>query len=106
MRARVRRRWPMVSRTNQWSLFASMVASEANTAAASPAVLSTQVPMSSSLVRMCRTASSSSRTICRGHQFMPAASMPAMSVGCAVAGALTVKVAMRLARSISTETLV
>ena len=60
---------------------AAVLASDARTAAASPEVLSTQVPMSSSLVRMCRMASSSSRTICSGHQFTPAASMPAMSVG-------------------------
>jgi hypothetical protein len=50
--------------------------------------------MSSSLVRMCRMASSSSRAICSGHQAAPAASMAAMSAGWAPAGALTVKVAV------------
>ena len=44
--------------------------------------------MSSSLVRIDRIASSSSRAICSGHQAAPAASMPAMSVGCAPCGRL------------------
>ena len=73
----------------------------ASTAAASPSVFSSQVPMSSSLVRIDRIASSSSRAIASGHQRAPAASMPAMSVGCGAAGALTVNVAVRRARSIS-----
>ena len=64
----MRRSRPMVSRTSQWSLFASSVASQASTAAASPSVLMSQVPISSSLVRICRIASSSSRAICSGHQ--------------------------------------
>ena len=68
----------------------------ASTAAASPSVLISQVPMSSSLVRIDRIASSSSRAICSGYQAAPAASMPAMSVGCAPLGAFTVKVARAL----------
>ena len=61
------------------------VASTASTAAASPSVFRSQVPMSSSLVRSYRIASSSSRAIASGHQAAPAASMPAMSVGCGAA---------------------
>ena len=44
------------------------------------------VPMSSSFVRIVRIASSSSRASASGHQRAPAASMPAMSVGCGAAG--------------------
>jgi len=94
----------MVSRTNQWSLWAISTASRASTALASPSVLISQVPMSSSLVRMFRMASSSSRAMARAYQDAPAASMPEMSVGCSPTGALTVKVATRLARSMSTVT--
>jgi hypothetical protein len=90
----------MVSRTSQWSLLASITASEASTAAASPSVLSSQVPMSSSLVRRLRIASSSWRHIASGHQAAPAASMSAMPAGCVPVGALTVIVAVRLLRSI------
>ena len=78
----MRRSRPMVSRTSQWSWCASSVASIASTAAASPSVLISQVPMSSSLVRIDRIASSSSRASASGYQAAPAASMPAMSVGC------------------------
>jgi hypothetical protein len=69
-----------------------------------PSVLISQVPMSSSLVRMCRMASSSSRAIC---QRVPggAGGLDAGDVGrLGAGGALTVKVAVRLARSISTVT--
>ena len=59
--------------------------------AASPSVLSSHGPMSSSLVRIDRIASSSSRASASGYQAAPAASMPAMSVGCAPVGAFTVK---------------
>ena len=60
---------PSVSRTNQWPACCveRRVARRAR-ASASPAVFSTQVPISSSLVRRCRIASSSSRAICSGHQ--------------------------------------
>ena len=51
-------------------------ASHASTAAASPSVFSSQVPISSSLLRIDRIASSSSRAIASGHQLAPAASTP------------------------------
>jgi hypothetical protein len=73
-------------------------------AAMSPTALITQVPMSSSLVRIDRMASSSSRASTSGNQSAPAASMAAMSLSTGLVGALTVKVATRLARSISTVT--
>ncbi len=49
-------------------------------------------------------ASSSWRAIASGHQAAPAASIAAMSAGCAPLGALTVIVAARLLRSIATAT--
>ena len=93
MRENVRRIRPIVSRTSQWSLCFTNVASLASTAAASPSVFRIQVPMSSSLVRIERIASSSSRAIASGHQAAPCASMPSMVSGVAAVGAFTVNVA-------------
>jgi len=45
-RCRVRRSKPIVSRTNQWSRWAAIVASQASTASGSPEVFSTHVPIS------------------------------------------------------------
>ncbi len=94
----------MVSRTSQWLRWAISVVSIASTAAASPSVLISQMPMSSSLVRIERIASSSSRASASGYQAAPWASIAAASVGSAAVGAFTVKVALRFARSISTVT--
>ena len=77
---------PRVSRTNQWSACRSSVASIASTAVASPAVFMIHVPISSSLVRSSRIASSSSRAIASGHHAAPCASMAAMSCGCRSGG--------------------
>ena len=60
--------------------------------------------MSSSLVRIDRIASSISRANASGYHLAPAASIASMSCGCGPAGPLTVKVAVRPARSIATET--
>ena len=103
-RARVRRRYPRVSRGSQWSFKASSVASACSTSPASPRVFSTQVPISSSLVRRFRMASSSSRASCSGHQFTPAARMASGVDSIAARGAFTVSVAMRAARSTCTST--
>ena len=66
----------MVSRTNQCALMPQRsVASAARTCDASPDVFNTHVPMSSSLVRRSRIASSSSRAIASGHHEAPAARM-------------------------------
>ena len=103
-RASVRRNRPWVSRTNQWPACCANARSAASTCAASPSVLRIHKPMSSSLVRRCRIASSSWRAIASGHHAAPAASIAAMSVAGAAAGAFTVSVAMRRARSSCTFT--
>jgi hypothetical protein len=56
------------------------------------------------LVRSIRIASSSSRAICSGHQAAPAATMSSIFDCTAAAGALTVSVARRAARSMLTST--
>ena len=103
-RASVRRSMPIVSRTNQWLACFASVSSICFTAAVSPSVRSSQMPMSSTLVRIDRIASSSSRAICSGHQAAPAATIASTSAGCAPCGAFTVKVAVRRVRSICTST--
>ena len=61
MRLSVRFMKCSTSRTNQCSRFASTASSAASTFAASPAVLTTTVPMCGSLTRRRSSASSSSR---------------------------------------------
>ena len=103
-RASVRRSRPRVSRTNQCARCLARTASTASTLSMSPRVFSCQVPISSSLVRSMRIASSSSRAICSGHQATPAARMPSIASGCACLGPETVSVAVRAARSMTAST--
>ena len=104
IRAKVRRNIPSVSLTNQWLALSNNTESDCKANCASPAVRKSHVPTSSSLVRMLKIASSNSRAICKGYQFAPAGSMPAIVLGTADLGACTVNVAVRLARSIATCT--
>ena len=104
MRAKVRRNRPSVALTSQCDWSCANTASDCNASCASPAVRNSQVPTSNSLVRMLKIASSNSRAICSGYHCTPAASMPSTVVGTATLGACTVKVAVRLARSIATCT--
>jgi len=95
---------PVVSRTNQCDAWRSSASSHARTCAASPAVFRIQVPSSSSWARSIRIASSRSRAIARGHQAAPLATIASTSAGSGAAGALTVIVAWRAARSTRTST--
>eukprot|EP01139_Manchomonas_bermudensis_P011055 Amastigsp_a341910_3.p3 type:complete len:107 gc:universal Amastigsp_a341910_3:212-532(+) len=104
MRASVRRKAPVVSLTSQWSFNFASTSSMRITWPASPVVLITQVPTSSSLVRRFRMASSSSRCSLSGYQFAPAVSIVSGVDSMAAAGAFTVMVAIRVARSTRAST--
>ena len=103
--ASVRRRKPITWRTNQSFSFAFIAASAARTLSMSPRVLNIQVPISRSLVRSIRTASSNSRAIARGHHLSPAEWIASTPAGTSWRGAKTVIVAVRAFRSITTSTL-
>ena len=71
----------LISLTSQCALLASRKASQASTLARSPCDLNTSIAVSSSLMRRCRIASSSSRATCSGQNFAPCAIMPSISAG-------------------------
>ena len=100
MRRSTRRRKLVVSRTSQCSRWVSSNSSWVSTASIEPCDLNTQVPISSSLVRSIRIASSSSRANFSAAHWSPRAMMPTMSVGCSPSGPARSKVATRAARSI------
>jgi len=73
MRFKVRRIWPMISRTSQWSLLAASASSTASTASGSPLARTMTVPISGSFNRRRSRQSSSSRKARSAHAWSPAA---------------------------------
>ena len=86
----------ITSRTNQSPLFFSRTASSSSTACRSPFVFRTQSPMSSWFCRRSRIARSSSRARRSGYQ-------SALRSSLAASGPFTVRVAVRVSRSIWTS---
>src|SRR5258708_19949936 len=88
MRLSTRFQYCLISLTSQCALLASRKASQASTLARSPCDLNTSIAVSSSLMRKCKIASSSSRATCSGQNDDPCAIMPSMSAGGALSAPL------------------